>query len=61
MTIEQRDSVKEVIPFFISGAAAAVMGAVIVASLFIGPGTRSGEHAPANAMSHAQHHIFSIR
>jgi hypothetical protein len=60
MTIEQRDTVKEVIPFFISGAAALAMGAVIVASLFIGPGPRVGERAPSNAMSHAQHHI-SIR
>jgi outer membrane lipoprotein-sorting protein len=61
VTDEQRDSVQDMIPFFISGAAAAVMAAVIVLSLFMSPGTQGSERASASGMSHAQHHFVSIR
>jgi len=49
------------IPVIISGAAAALMGAVIVASLFMGPGTQGGDRASSSALAHAQHHSISIR
>lgn len=61
MTDEQRDSVQDLIPFFLSSAAAAVMSAVIVVSLFMGPGMHGGERASASTMPHAQHHTAGFR
>jgi len=49
------------IPVIISGAAAALMGAVVVASLFMGFGMQGGDRASGSTLAHAQHHIISIR
>jgi hypothetical protein len=58
---EQREATKDFIPFLVSGIASVVMGAVIVATLFMGTGTQGRDHASATSLPHAQHHVFSLR